>query len=265
MPRETLRKYGAEGATELPKFRPGSSDKIVSVLDKQHFMHGRVNLARYSLEGDTPLSQALLELRDDVAAKGVEQPGVIWWHDEMGHIISGTRRWVALTEANKARAKNEFPPLAMEFKVNSRWSRDEALEKWRRANERQMRNDLLTRIEGAAIDVERGVQIEQASELWEIPLPQLRAALDPLSGLIVAAPELRDAVASGEIKLARALRLAKLPRAEQAKALLAPTKEAVPRKYMSCSERATLRDMLTALLNGKKPDADKLRALVGKL
>jgi len=215
MSRDTLKKYGAEGAIEYPRFTPGGSDKILSVLDKGHFMHGKVNAHRYDIEGDSVFAARNLALIEDIKEHGVEQPGVIWWHNDVGHIISGTRRWTMLEAANGLRKADDLDPFSMKFEVNSRWSEAVAAEKWRRANQGAVQNDLLTRLEGAALDIERGVDPERVAEVWEFSPAQLKRALDPAHGILVASEELRTALATGEIKLSAALKLAPLSRDEQ--------------------------------------------------
>ncbi len=167
MSRATLNRYGGIGALEMPGFQPRVHKQILSVCDPGHFMHGKVNTHRYAIEGDSIFALRNLQLSEDIAEKGVEQPGGSWWHNDVGHIISGTRRWTALEVANGLREADALDPFLMRFEINSRWSEAVAAEKWRRANQKAIQNDVLTRLEGAALDIERGVDPGRVAEVWE--------------------------------------------------------------------------------------------------
>lgn len=209
---------GNEGSVKIWKFTPGV-DAVVSVIDKRHFMHGKVNLLRYELEAGTEMAARNLALVDDIRENGVESPGMIWWHNDLGHIISGTRRWNALEMANTLLRAESLDPRSMKFEINSRWDETTAREKWRRANQYQP-NDILTRLEGAALDVDRGVSMERAAEVWDFSEAQLQKALQP-KGILDGAEELKEALASGAIKLTAALKLCGMNKDEQRAALTA--------------------------------------------
>lgn len=260
MDRAKAKEYGSEGIAEYQKFTPGSP-KIVSVLEAEHFMHGKVNTHRYLFEPeddsfDDPLYQSIHE-------HGVEQPGMIWWDGKVGHIISGARRWIRLGYSNLRRAEDDLPPRSMEFKINSRWSVVEAVQKWRRANQDRVDNDPLTRLEGAALEVEQGVSEVLAAQTWGLTAKQIKDA--PL--LLRAAEDLRERVALGELGLAAAFKLVKEHPTHEAQiaALNAPKPEKVKRKYMSDEKRAELRALLTGHLAGQPMNPERLGELIAQL
>lgn len=257
MDRAKAKEYGSEGIGELQKFTPGSP-KIVCCLDPDHFMSGKVNEHRYVFDGDAPDG-----LYESVHDHGVEQPGMIWWADGRGHIISGTRRWLRLLYSNLRRAEESLPPRSMKFEINSRWSKGEAIQKWRRANQHAVKNDALTRLEGAALELEQGVALDELATTWQLTEKQIERSADVLT----ACEELKRAVALGELGLAAAFRLVKAnPTHEAQLATLATPKVAPPkRKYMGDIARNELRTMLTGHLAGQPMNPQRLGELLALL
>jgi hypothetical protein len=260
MDRNKAKEYGSEGISEYQRFTPGSP-KIVSALEAEHFMHGKVNTHRYLFEPeDETFDDPLYE---SIAEHGVEQPGMIWWDGKFGHIISGTRRWIRLAYSNARRLEVELPPRAMEFKINSRWSKAEAVQKWRRANQDRVDNDPLTRLEGAALEVEQGVAEDVAAQTWGLTIRQIKDA--PL--LLKASEDVRERVALGELALPAAFRLVRAYQSHDAQlAALAAPKSAKPkRKYLADDKRNELRAMLTGHLAGQPMNPERLGELLALL
>ena len=249
MDRAKQKEYGSK-VSEYHALYPGQ-DKILSVLEAEHFMHGRVNEARYHFDVDAPDG-----LFASIHENGVEQPGMIWWNEGRGHIISGTRRWIRLLASNILRAENGLPARSMKFEINGRWTKTDAIQKYKRANQHQLKNDALTNLEAAALEVEQGVALDEAAETWEIPARVIRNA----ELILKAAPELKQALALGEIKLGAALKLVCQHRTHeaQAAALAVPKAAAPKRKYLGEEARSKLRRMLVDHLAGKPINLEEL-------
>ena len=257
MDRKKAKEYGSEGIAELQKFTPGS-EKIFCCLEPGHFMNGKVNEHRYLFDAGAPDG-----LYDSIHEHGVEQPGVIWWSENRGHIISGTRRWVRLMASNIRRAEESLPVRSMRFEINSRWTKIEAVQKWRRANQHAVKNDALTRLEGAALELEQGVALSDLADTWGLTEKQIISAAD----LLGATEELKRAVALGELGLPAAFRVAKThPTHEAQLAALAAPKAAKPkRKYLADDKRNELRAMLTSHLAGQPMNPERLGELLALL
>lgn len=248
MDSETRKKYGGR-PSEVMTFIPGAPT-IVSVLEAGHFLYGKVNTIRYQFEPEDPDSPDALY--ESIHKNGVEQIGSVWWHNDIGHIISGTRRWIRLTHSNNVLADEGLPPRGMRFEVKSTWSETVAIQKFNRANLHHLPNDALTRLEGAVIEEDSGVDPETVAENWGLTVWQLANA----AALINASLDLKEAVASGRMKLQAALKLAKAHPAHEAQiaTLNAPKAAKAKRKYMSDDKRTKLRDMLLAYQAGQPPN-----------
>lgn len=251
MDRAKAKEYGSEGIAEYQKFTPGS-EKILAVIEPGHFMHGKVNEHRYRFDESDTQDGLFASIHEN----GVEQPGMIWWSEGRGHIISGTRRWIRLTVSNNLLAEENLPPRSMEFKINSRWTKAMAIQKYHRANQHQLRNDPLTDLQAALLEMDQGVSLEDAAAGYGLPVRIVKNA----DLIINATPELKQALALGEIKLGAALKLVCQHQTHeaQAAALAVPKAAAPKRKYLGEEARSKLRRMLVDHLAGKPINLEEL-------
>lgn len=257
MDRTKAKEYGSEGIAENHRFTPGS-DRIFAVIEPGHFMHGKVNEHRYLFDASCPDG-----LYDSVHEHGVEQPGMIWWSEGRGHIISGTRRWIRLSASNGRRLAENLPPRSMKFEINSRWGMVEAIQKFKRANMHQLANDALTRLEAAVLEYEQGVALDDVAVSWNLKPAQIKDA----ERILRASDAVKEAIADGTLKLPAAFKLVTLhgTHAQQDAALAVPKAGKVKRKYLADDKRGELREIINAHLAGRPVNAERFRELANLL
>ena len=261
---------GAIGRTDLPTFYP---DQVLTLRDPGHILFGKVSTARYD-EGD-PKNQ---ELADSIREVGVLQPGMLWQFrdsDKPPQVIFGTRRTLALRQANAVRLENGQAPLPMAFRlsVKTRFTPAElatALDLWATENNQREGNDWLTVAQGAAMQLGLGVPPAVVLARWpQIESESLLRRLTAHDGILTAAEPVKEALATRKITLAHAMRIAKLPYAEQAGALFAKKISEPKRKYLTPAKREELCSLISELQSGATvltPDfVERLKQLAAQL
>ena len=242
---------GAAGKEDLPSFYPNN---VLTVLDEGHPLYGKVSTTRY--EPSAPENASLV---DSIYEMGVLQPGSAWFIRDSGKapfVIYGTRRTLALIEVNRRRALQGEPPLKMAFRLTTRSKLTRAdlaeiLSQWAAENNERIGNDWLTVAQGAALQLTMGVDPEFVLQRW--PQIESRKMLNRLvasDGILTAHPDVKEALASRTLTLGKAMQLAKLPYADQARALHAPPAAREKRRYMTARDREDLRILIGELPDG---------------
>lgn len=196
-------------------------EQLLTVLDKGHFAHGHVPDYRYDIAN--PAMQRLIAA---VQSNG-PQPIRVWLEGEgvsaKVHVYSGNRLVTATRFVNEERLAEGLPAYAIECHVvrdsgAGAKSKAQIIELFGLANELPEKNDPLTRIKGAAMQVASGVPLKVAAELWNFKsAAQLRRCLSEDG--ILASEAVQKALSEGQINLAKALRIAELPDSHQESAL----------------------------------------------
>ena len=253
---------GSDGKEDLPSFYPQS---VLTVLDEGHPLYGKVSTARY--EPSAPENASLV---DSIYEMGVLQPGHAWFVRDSGNppfVVFGTRRTLALLEVNRRRALNGEPPLKMAYRLTtrsklSRADLAEILSQWAAENNERIGNDWLTVAQGAALQLQMGVDPHFVLQRWpQIESRRMLGRLVASDGILTAHPDVKEALASREIPLARAMQLAKLPYQEQAGALTARKLPEPKRKYITPRDREALRALIAELPDTGTLTPDAVAAL----
>lgn len=223
-------------------------EQVLTMFDEGHILNGKINVSRYDAG-----AKDFLDLVDSIREIGVLEPGMLYQFrdsDKKPQVIYGTRRVLALQQANQLRLEEGQPAFPMPFEVRVRGAltpgeRQAAVEIFAAENNKRVANDWLTVAEGAAYQLQLGVPVEIVLQHWpQIESEaQLRKLTRPM-GILTAVEEVKEALASRKITLAQAMRVAKLPMSEQAGALTARKLPEAKRKYMNDAKRAELKRLL---------------------
>lgn len=255
-----LDKIGSVGREDEAKLY---RSQVLTILDKEHFLYGKLPTARYDLED--PENQSTL---DSIRAVGILQPGEVWHFEDTGtnHVIFGERRTLLLDVFNQERLERDEDPIPMRYKFRVFKALTPAIETEalaRKADENNHRrgNDWLTVAYAVKRQLALGVDPGLVLARW--PMIESEDIMDRMakdSGITAAIPAVQEALAYGRIKLRRALAIADLPLDKQAEALTGKPerqKSEVPKAF-SRKSLETLRG--NPALNGMSA-ADLLFAL----
>lgn len=219
MGQDQLNKIGSVGREDEAKLY---RSQVLTILDKEHFLYGKLPTARYDLSD--PENQSTL---DSIRAVGILQPGEIWHFEDTGtnHVIFGERRTLLLDVVNQERLERDEDPIPMRYKFRVFKALTPAIETEalaRKADENNHRrgNDWLTVAYAVKRQIALGVDPGLVLARWPmIESEDLMERMAKDSGITAAIPEVQEALAYGRIKLRRALAIADLPLDQQADAL----------------------------------------------
>jgi hypothetical protein len=225
MGQEQLNRVGSHGRDDIGKLY---GCQVIGAWQPEHFLAGKVPPERYDVED--PEMQGLI---DSIKAHGWMQPGEVWFFEDTqtSHVLFGNRRTYATEVINQERNEAEQDPIIGRYKIVIKKAMTpaviaDALARYSDENNRRKPNDWMTIANAAAQELAIGVDVGLVLSHW--PMIHSEALLERLTkdnGVRAAIPELQTALASGKIKLSRALKIADLPLDQQLAAMTAPLRQ----------------------------------------
>lgn len=239
---------------------------LLTPKDPKHWLYGKVPVVRYD-----PESPDMQRLCAHIRENG-PQPVKLWVRGSgtelTRHVYAGNRTVIATRIVNAERKADDCPAYAIECHCHpeSSLSEKQATELFGLANELQVANDWMTRIQGAAEQVRCGVPISVAWEKWNFPSEAvLKKCLREEGGILQAAQPVQEALAGKLITLPRAISIAALPVKDQVRALQGKERPAKSPQMMGI-RRPTLLKLQEAVQGDKMLQdlsaADLLGALI---
>ncbi len=225
MGQEQLNRVGSHGRDDIGKLY---GCQVIGAWQPEHFLAGKVPPERYDLED--PDMQALIE---SIEAHGWMQPGEVWFFEDSqtSHVLFGNRRTYATEMINQKRHESEQDPIIGRYKIVIKKALTsaviaDALARYADENNKRKANDWMTIAHAAAQELAIGVDIGLVLSHWPmIDSEMLLERLTKDNGVRAAIPELQTALASGRIKLSRALKIADLPLDQQLAAMSGPARQ----------------------------------------
>jgi hypothetical protein len=238
---------------------------LLTPKDPGHWLHGKVPITRYD-----PVCVDMQRLCGYIRESG-PKPVTLWVRGSGAeltrHVYAGNRTVIATRIVNAERKAGGLPVYAIECHCQPEHSLSEkqATELFGLANELQVANDWMTRIQGAAEQVRCGVPISVAWEKWNFPSEAvLKKCLREEGGILQAAQAVQDALAGRLITLPRALSISALPAKDQARALQGKERAARPTQMMGI-RRPTLLKLKEAVQGDKRLQDLSAADLLGAL
>lgn len=262
MSSKTVERLGGVGRRETIQIAP---ELLLTPKDLGHWLFGKVPTARYE-----PDSIEMQRLCATIRTSG-PAPVALWVRGSgialTRHVYDGNRTVIATRIVNEERTSAGLPAYAIEChcRPEEKLTENQATELFGLANELQVGNDWMTRIRGAAEQVQCGVPISVAWEKWNFPSEAtLRKCLREEGGILQAETPIQDALARKQITLPRALSIAALPLDEQIAALHGKARAARTTRLMGV-RRPTLLKLQEAIRADKRLQQMSAADLLGAL